>query len=105
MVQIDRNKRISIMKMSNLVMLNRVSYSSRTLSSFEIKIFIIKKREFNFLIMYQDLLVFHVACSKVLYENMGSVLFLCIYQSPSKKVLWWAPLMKQKLRFERLCQL
>ena len=47
--------------------------------------FIIKKREFNFLIMYQDLLVFHVACSKELYENMGSVLFLCIYQSASKK--------------------
>ena len=67
--------------------------------------FIIKKKELNFLISYQDLLVFHVACSKILYENMGSVLFLCIYQSPSKKVLWWAPLMKQKLRFERLCQL
>ena len=62
--------------------------------------FIIKKRELNFLIMYQDLLVLHVACSKVLYENMGSVLFLCIYQSPSKKVLQWAPLIKQKLRFE-----
>ena len=54
--------------------------------------FIIKKRELNFLIMYQDLLVLHVACSKVLYDNMGSVLFLCIYQSPSKKVLRWAPL-------------
>ena len=47
--------------------------------------FIINKKELNFLILYQDLLVFHVACSKVLYENMGSVLFLCIYQSPFKK--------------------
>ena len=54
--------------------------------------FNIKKKELNFLILYQDLLVFHVACSKVLYENMGSVLFLCIYESPSKKVLRWAPL-------------
>ena len=62
--------------------------------------FNIKKKELNFLILYQDLLVFHVACSKVLYENMGSVLFLCIYQSLSKKVPRWAPLMKQKLRFE-----
>ena len=67
--------------------------------------FIIKKRELNFLILYQDLLVFHVACSKVLYENMGSVLFLCIYESPSKKVLRWASLMKQKLRFGPVGQL